>query len=423
MRTASSERQAHITVPLTVAWRQAARRAGARKAEPVTIGLPLPRGLTSDAAELALYRSDAEVRLQSRVLDRWPDGSMRWVLLDFQADAEPGDLPRYELRVGFPSETEAGLPSIELAENGGGVTVSTGAASFQMSPGNRFPFEQALVAGANAVDVNRSGLRAEDESGQSCTTSIERVSVEERGRLRSVVVMRGHIACSGKRLLDFCARLHFFAGSATVKFALTVGNTRKADHPDGLWDLGDGGSVYIKDLALTLTLPSGCSPDVRWSPDPEAPIESCVGEFELYQDSSGGENWKSSNHLNRHHRVPNDVPRLPSAHVRRRDDGPSGDARGQPVGRRARDQRRRAVVLAELSQGDRGVRRLADPASLPAAVRRRPRNPGRRAEDAHVLRRLCPRSRDGAAAGLVPVAAAGRGPSRRGTARPVRCRT
>jgi len=304
MRTPSPERPARTAVPLTVAWRQAAGRAGARQGEPVTIGVPLPRGLTSDAAELALYRSDAAVSLQSRVLDRWPDGSLRWVLLDFQADAKPDDLPRYELRVGFASEAEVGPSSIDLTEDSGGVTVSTGAASFRMSPGVRFPFEHVHVAGATSIDVNRSGLRAEDEHGQSCTTSIERVAVEERGRLRSVVVMQGQIACSGKRMLDFCARLHFVAGSATVKFALTVGNTRKADHPDGLWDLGDGGSVYVKDLALTLTLPSGGRPEVRWSPDPEAPVEPCAGDFELYQDSSGGEHWQSPNHLNRHHRVP-----------------------------------------------------------------------------------------------------------------------
>ena len=53
-------------------------------------------------------------------------------------------------------------------------------------------------------------------------------------------------------LTDFDTRLHFFAGSAVVRFEVTLRNPRKADHPGGLWDLGNGGSVYLRDAALTL---------------------------------------------------------------------------------------------------------------------------------------------------------------------------
>ena len=54
---------------------------------------------------------------------------------------------------------------------------------------------------------------------------------------------------------------------------LTLRNPRKAEHPGGLWDLGNGGSVYLRDAALTLALPSGegsssirCSPEVGGAP-------------------------------------------------------------------------------------------------------------------------------------------------------------
>ncbi|RME75311.1 MAG: hypothetical protein D6776_03490, partial [Planctomycetota bacterium] len=37
------------------------------------------------------------------MLDRWPDGSIRWALLDWQFGADSGDAP-YRLRVGPTTE-------------------------------------------------------------------------------------------------------------------------------------------------------------------------------------------------------------------------------------------------------------------------------------------------------------------------------
>src|SRR5438128_116383 len=60
-----------------------------RRAEPVTLGLPWPRGRLSDPARLRLHDdAGTDLPLQTRVLDSWPDGSVRWVLLDCQASVE-----------------------------------------------------------------------------------------------------------------------------------------------------------------------------------------------------------------------------------------------------------------------------------------------------------------------------------------------
>lgn len=53
-----------------------------RRAEPVTVGVPWPRGALRDATHLACIGPDGEVPLQTEVLERWPDGSVRWVLCD-----------------------------------------------------------------------------------------------------------------------------------------------------------------------------------------------------------------------------------------------------------------------------------------------------------------------------------------------------
>jgi hypothetical protein len=110
------------------------------------------------------------------------------------------------------------------------------------------------------------------------------------------------------------ARLHFFAGSAAVRIELTIRNPRRAAHPGGLWDLGDAGSIYLKDVAIRFALPTrgevrpveppAPAGRVVCSPEVGAPAEEFAAPFELYQDSSGGENWRSTNHVSRKHEVP-----------------------------------------------------------------------------------------------------------------------
>src|SRR4051794_22921129 len=69
-----------------------------RRGEPITCGLPWPRGRLTDPSRL-LLEDDASRRiaLQAQALDWWPDRSVRWVLLDWQADVTGS--ARYRLRV------------------------------------------------------------------------------------------------------------------------------------------------------------------------------------------------------------------------------------------------------------------------------------------------------------------------------------
>jgi hypothetical protein len=277
----------------------------ARRAEPVTCGVPWPRGVLTDVSLLRLEdEGGSPVPLQARALDRWPDGSVCWSVLDWQADVRGS--ARYRAQAGGPTTAVAG-PAVRVAAEGGGLVVDTGAARFRLGAGQRFPFTSVTAGRAEAADRGQTRFTAEDEAGRVYEPALDRVEVEETGPLRVVVRAAGRLAAAGAEpLTDFTARLHFFAGSATVRFVVTLCNPRKAGHPGGLWDLGNGGSVYLRDATLAVALPPGEGPaEVRCSPEPAAPLERFEVPFEVYQGSSGGENWKSHNHLNRHHVVPN----------------------------------------------------------------------------------------------------------------------
>jgi hypothetical protein len=116
-------------------------------------------------------------------------------------------------------------------------------------------------------------------------------------------LIKGVASAGGPDSLLLTARLHFFAGLSTVRLLITLTNPRNAVHAGGFWDLGDPGSILIKSAHLVVGL-SSAAQSVAVSPEVDVPSRTAEFPFELYQDSSGGEHWQSTNHINRERRVP-----------------------------------------------------------------------------------------------------------------------
>ena len=279
-----------------------------RQGEPLTFGVPLPRGLARDTDGWTFVSPGQPARpVQARATDRWADGSVRWALLDVRADIAPG-APSSAIFIGPDApKAEAAPTQLTISEAGGVVTVDTGVARFQLRHGGPFPFESVSRNGSAAVDPAVGGLEITESGGTVHRPTVGTVEVEERGPVRSAVRLTGVLALGGGRQsVEITARIHFFAGLPTIRLVLTLRNPDRAVHEGGFWDLGDPGSVLLKDVSLSFALPPGAgeaavyaSPersDGQWG-------EVCL-PFEIYQDSSGGENWQSSNHINRERRVP-----------------------------------------------------------------------------------------------------------------------
>jgi hypothetical protein len=237
--------------------------------------------------------------LQTRSLETWPDGSIRWLLVDFQATLTAPT----RLMLSAGSDGPSYRERVTIDRNGDEYCVRTGAATFNLRSG--FWFDRVAVDDVAVTDAARSGLEVLIGPDTTCKLRVVEIAIQESGPLRGVVAVRGYAEHNNEVIVELTVRLHFYAGSATVRSDMTVRNPRRASHPGGFWDLGDSASIYLHDVTLTLAVTGDASRPRLWcSAESGAPLETFELPFTLYQDSSGGANWQSSNHVNRHGDVP-----------------------------------------------------------------------------------------------------------------------
>ena len=273
----------------------------AREAEPLACGVPLVRGYVRDAGELVLRGPAGEpMPVQVSVSSTYADGTPRWVLLRFLADLPANGTATYRLSKG--AAAEVGQPLAASLREGVAV-VDTGAAKFRIDTDRFRLLDSVTVDGAELIGDGVGGLRLEEAGGATHADDIRTTSAEfeELGPLAAVLCVRGEIGPTAPLpLATFVCRLYFHAGKSEVRAFLTVRNPAAHSHPGNTWDLGTGGSLLMEDLSLTLPLAGGVSQS-RLGVGADAEV---VAASKLYQDSSGGPNWESPNHVDKDYVIP-----------------------------------------------------------------------------------------------------------------------
>jgi hypothetical protein len=278
------------------------KSTGASKAlQPVTVGVPFLRGWLTDPETVRLRDPEGRpVPLQRVPLARWPDGSVKWLLLDFLLPGTNPGCSTWTLDLATTSHRPE-APALRISESAQAIRVDTGVATFQVGRSVLQPLTAVQCAGTDLLDASRTQVVLTDNLGQRSPGRVERVTLESRGPLHATVHLEGRF--TGRVRLHFVARLGFYADTGLVRLALTVHNPNRARHAGGLWDLGDPGSMLFRDLTLELGIAG--AERLRWTAEVgQDPRSTPPTGWELYQDSSGGENWNSRNHVNREGRVP-----------------------------------------------------------------------------------------------------------------------
>lgn len=272
---------------------------GPRYREPVTIGVPLPAGTLSNLSTLGLQKTDGTpIASQARELERWPDGTIRWLLLDFEATCDPGEESVYDLAVDGDVNPP---PDVALAVDAtpDRVRITTGPTTFSIERGRPFPLSAVTTAQGDVILADGTGLQITTNGGAGNWT-VAAFTVVAAGPIRAEIhVTAEQPAGTASSPLVAFARIEIFASTPTARVHLTLRNRQRARHPGGQWPLGDAGSVFLHSANVRFRLAGGAMSAQVTATASSTPAVSTRPPVVLLQASSGGEHWQSRAHVNR----------------------------------------------------------------------------------------------------------------------------
>jgi len=225
-----------------------------RRAWPVTSGVPLAEGVVADPSCVRLCLDSKELPLQTEALSRWPDGSVKWLLLDFQIDLRADERRMLTLEYGPEVKSSPHQASTSVRQGPDTTTIVTGHLKLILSHSEPRLFDYVWLdldgdgkfsqrervtsaegAGMTLTDAQGTVFRAENADA--------RVKVEQAGPLRTCVRIEGVYAASKKRMFRYVVRIHAFKDKPYLRVFHTFIN----DWPDDLM-------ARIRSLNLNLNL-------------------------------------------------------------------------------------------------------------------------------------------------------------------------
>ena len=272
-----------------------------RRDEPMTVGVPFPKGILKNTEQVVIRNQGGGIRpVQIQALQFWSDGSIQWGLIDFFADSKALGTEEYLIEFDeTTSQINKGKNPFHIHKEINHWIINNGRGQFQVSTRVFRPFEQVSFDGESFLVQEKGHCRLVMEDLQSYEPLISEIYLECEGPVRLTLFMRGQFS-DGKDLgPEFFARTSFFADSGLVDIAFTIRNPKAAHHSGGVWDLGDPGSINFKSLVFSIGL-EGSGPSRKfWNTSPCASIHNQESaQVSIVQESSGGKNWKSDNHMN-----------------------------------------------------------------------------------------------------------------------------
>jgi hypothetical protein len=253
-------------------------RTASPQAVPICAGLCLPKSQLFEAMEACVEGFSDNINVQVDILNRWSDGSIKWMLASFLVPQISHRDQVLEIRV--PAE-----PSRPTAHR---TTVLLEADTFRITSSN----PEAEPPESRTVTI-RPMLHT--ESGQPLSVHCDRVHQESSGSVRQVIVVDAVVPSHPYISLQF--RLTIWMVNGLLQIDTRIRNSRRARHAGGLWDLGDPGSFCFRSLDLAVTSQEVTNRSIiHWKAERTAALRTTTGSLRILQHGSGSRFWGSPNH-------------------------------------------------------------------------------------------------------------------------------
>ena len=161
-----------MKIPITLVVDDRARFR--RRGEPVAVGVSFASGEVQSGESWSLRDQEGRaVAAQTTILDRWRDESVRWMLVEFKADAD-GDGERSYSLVNTPTVTRERLTVTASADE---LTVDTGLARFVVAQRGAVAIARAEVA--NQAVLTDLTVTAHDAEGRAYLFAVSQATLTQ----------------------------------------------------------------------------------------------------------------------------------------------------------------------------------------------------------------------------------------------------
>ncbi len=210
-----------------------------RQSFPLTVGLPFAPGDLSPDTELAVVDAAGKaLPLQTRILERHDDASVRWLLLDYQADLPALEHATHALVAGRRSPEAPDGGAIRMTEQGDLLVVENGVLELQVDRARCRPLLRAWHRGElvseGGLEFLVSAGAPQDFAAHNDVTA--RFEIEEYGPLRLLMRWEGTHRDDGEPddpgrqgHFDFLVRMTVYAGARFVRVDHTFINRLDPD--------------------------------------------------------------------------------------------------------------------------------------------------------------------------------------------------
>ena len=206
---------------------------------PFTYGIPVPEGAATGPGDIALLdANDHPVPVAVQPMATWPDGSIRWALLDFCGDFNPNKTATWRLVIGESVTTPPPAQPVRVKRDGSTLTVTNGPLTAVFKPGPFSLFHSLHADGTEWIKPgSRCDLIAVSPAGKIHRASLDpspRLSVEDESPLRTVIRWDGGLfAGDGTRLTEYRIKLNLYAGNPYIRIEHSIINRETPER--GVW--------------------------------------------------------------------------------------------------------------------------------------------------------------------------------------------
>ena len=230
--------------------------------------MPFIRGQASSTEQIHLLTELGQpVVCSKELLSCWPDGSIKWLHIEFLASISANQQQNLTLVVSDSAIEIAPAESVNEAQN------------------NSVPSPSSIRLKLAGTDVQELKIDwAETKTTQISRSFKASIALEQDNNIR----------------LELTKKIYKATGDC--EFSVTLLNAHSATHVGGLWDLGDSASIEIESCELVFIEDANQVSAIELAGEKTLSQKQDIAR--VIQVASGGENWQSPVHVDKNLQVP-----------------------------------------------------------------------------------------------------------------------